>query len=89
MKKLIALLLALVITVSLAACCETYTLRVAEGKYYTYGAIFTDSDGVWCYEADTISGKPSYDGQDVLVLFDINGTPDNPTDDFIRSVRAK
>ena len=89
MKKLIALLLALVITISLAACGgESYTVRVGEGIYYTDGSVVTSDGHVWLYQTDTIDGEPSRDGQKVLVFFYTNGTLDTIKDDSIRTLKS-
>lgn len=89
MKKLIALLLAMVITISLAACGgESYTIRVGEGIYYTDGTVITSDGHVWLYQTDAIDGEPSRDGQKVLVFFDTNGTLYEIEDDIIRTLKS-
>lgn len=89
MKKLISLLLALVVAISMAACGgESYTIRVGEGIYYTDGIVITSDGNAWEYQTDTIDGEPSRDGQNVLVFFDTNGTLYEIEDDSIRSLKS-
>ena len=89
MKKLISLLLILSIAISMAACGgESYTVRVGEGIYYTDGIVITSDGNVWEYQTDTIDGKPSHDGQSVMVFFYTNGTLDTIKDDSIRTLKS-
>lgn len=86
MKKLLAIL---VLILSLTGCGVAqevepiHTRYTTDGRYYTIGEVITDDGNIWEYQTNTISDKPSYDGQPVWVAFDDNGTPDEIEDDII------
>ena len=79
MKRLTILILTLLF---LCGCTSSTSFRKAEGKYYTRGEIITDDGHVWSFD----SKEAAYDGQDVTVIFNDNGTPWNVTDDEIFAI---
>lgn len=59
----------------------------ASGRYYftadLQGQVVTEDGNLWDYTQDTISDKPSYHNEPVIVVFDDNSTPDIIEDDKI------
>lgn len=59
------------------------TIRLTTGRYHINGQVVTADGNLWDYSQETISDKPSYDNEPVIVGLADNGTPNAITDDEI------